>query len=517
MSQSTQSIVTRTPCCLSACLPGESDSSQPHSWSTGFLFRDQGPSPCGTRGAAHLVCFIYGAAPAVHASHPFLYMNIYSSPYYTEDQMVASQGSTPLPEELRLHLLERRFDEAMEVLDKFPESELETKYPDIKAWWDDCRDTHVGKQRMMDMLYEDLIQAPWIHQERYTGGSRTPDVSHHMEGCHHGPPRVEERCWTLFHSQQLEAEYVIQNRVVPLCGLAGVVPWADPDQNPWNGVVEFEETGEARVCAGIEGANTKETLARLHSAMDGCCTAAAFLQDAMGICDSFTILSKLPEKLEVDLRVIKLAHVVRLRDQLRTAIGQPQDFIGECASVAKEILRASPICNGMLDAMDPLHACALAVQLSNLALSSYSNAHGKLWDMRFLVTPPTIIQLLGASDTREGNQSALQWTPKQVAFCDGETRGRVWTLSMCSDAQVGPAKLRGSAQEIMDIWGGSAHFLQDEPDITRCVFLRMKDGVTAVIFSPTTKQYKWTTTVPPPQEMFGYSFREPILIDALPA
>lgn len=193
------------------------------------------------------------------------------------------------------------------------------------------------------------------------------------------------------------------------------------------------------------------------------------------------------------MRAITVAHMVQLRDRLGATMSEGEDSLHECAAAATKILTASPISENALSDLAPIHACALAVQLCNMALLSSCHGHIDGWLLPF-VSPYAmkhrmpVIKLLGFTSVGTEDRPAFRWSLRQVAFCDGMAMPEVWTLSLLSDEQAGPAKLRGSCDEILDVWEGGSDASSDVAEMSR---IRLTHGVE--IYSPASGEHGWTT------------------------
>ena len=271
------------------------------------------------------------------------------------------------------------------------------------AWLRELDEAGYSMSEIAELLLENLSDSPWIHFTPQLFTKSSIRTNFHVPDCAH-QKNLKTEPLSVLHSKETHSNFLtlqtdVRRLVEELCGIGGVVPFSK-DVSTWHGRVTFEEQFSVSVITyAADSAASRQSrddlVVRISKVLANFCFAAAAVQSAGLCCDSFTVLLRKQDCLE--LRRLEFRHALTMSFNINLALQEnnTEAAIQQCAQSAQCVLRElrMPIANTTSNA--DLHYCALAAQFLCVAFLSYIQAHVGSIDPFFLDKPQRKMVLLG--------------------------------------------------------------------------------------------------------------------------
>lgn len=291
----------------------------------------------------------------------------------------------------------------LRVVQRFLNKNFDTAATSDYAWLRELDEAGYSLSEIAELLLENISDSPWIH---FTPRVRTESslrTNFHIPDCAHQTNLSTEPPSVLYSDQLPSYPFPLRTDVCrlvqELCGIGGVVPFSK-DMSTWDGRVTFEEQSSVSVItyatdSAVTPQSRNDLVVRISNVLTNFCTAAAAVQSAGLCCDSFTVLLRKEDCLE--LRRLDFCHALTMSSNINLAL-QNKDTeaaIQRCLQSSEYILGElrMPIANTTSGA--GLHYCALAAQFLCSAFLSYVQAHVGSIGPFFLDKPLQKMALLG--------------------------------------------------------------------------------------------------------------------------
>ena len=271
------------------------------------------------------------------------------------------------------------------------------------VWLYELDEAGYSMREIAELLFEDINDSPWIHFTPRVHSRRPIRTSFHVTGCVHQasfstePQSLLDSGRIPYYSPTFHTD--MRRLVEELCGIGGVMPFSR-DANTWYGSVTFEEQSSVSLITYAGGPavarqSRNNLMARISNVISNFCTAAAAVQSSRLCCDSFTVLVRIQNHLE--LRRIEFRHALTMASNIEVALKEnnTEAAIQQCVQGAEHILRELRVPIAETTPNVDLHYCALAAQFLCSAFLSYIQAHVGPIDPFFLDKPQRKLILLG--------------------------------------------------------------------------------------------------------------------------
>ena len=271
------------------------------------------------------------------------------------------------------------------------------------AWLQELDEAGYSIREIAELLLEDNSDSPWIYFTPRMHVRHRIRTNFHVPGCAHEmsfntkPESLLYSKQAHSHSPHLHTD--VRRLVEELCGVGGVVP-TSRDASTWHGSVSFKEHSSVAVityAANLAGTqhSRNDLLVRISDVLANFCTAAAAVQSTELCCDSFTVLLRIQNHLE--LRRIEFRHALTMESNIKLALRENNtgSAVRQCVQTAEYILQELRVPIAETTPNFQLHYCALAVQFLCSAFLSYIQAHIGSIDLFFLDKPQRKLILLG--------------------------------------------------------------------------------------------------------------------------
>ncbi|PVH92905.1 hypothetical protein DM02DRAFT_698019 [Periconia macrospinosa] len=352
------------------------------------------------------------------------------------------------------------------------------KIDDQYMWTVELLDIGYTDGQIVDLLFETVLDSPWIYFQPTATQYTAIDENHHLDGCIHQLHAPLSHCFNgaTVKSSQIDQEVLVRRHIEELCGLGGITP--SRETSSWNGSIQFEEQNSVAFISyayKIPITNTiGDVISHLIRVVEKFITAARTVQNAGFCCNSFTVLrrcsiDKHGTASQVKLVCLKFSlamAVLECLTTLETLHGGGADLDSEL----KCLLNASynilvPI--GFVQNLSKsgtdllqhvFHIASLAIQYLCIGFLSYSQAHIGHIQPFFLDTTLQQIMLLGMSTSTESN-AYLQGYLVRLTCLDGMIQNPVFVFcEMGSESsQFTQTNERfdvsASLEDVLDTWG----------------------------------------------------------------
>lgn len=334
------------------------------------------------------------------------------------------------------------------------------------AWLRELEEAGYSLREIADLLLEDVSDSPWIHFTPRVPTKSSIRTNFHVPDCAHQtnfntePPSV--LCSEQSPSYSLPLQTDVRRLVEELCGIGGVIPFSK-DMSTWHGRVTFEEQFSISVITyaadpAVTRQSRNDLVARISNVLAKFCTAAAAVQSTGLCCDSFTVLLRKQDCLE--LRRLEFCHALTMSSNINLALqnNDTEAAIQQCVQSAECVLRElkMPIANTTSNA--DLHYCALAAQFLCSAFLSYVQAHVGSIDPFFLDKPQRKMVLLGSQCVLGG--FAIYASLVELTCLAEMTQQPVFAFSLGATSQEARPEsgmsrydVLASPEDCLDTWG----------------------------------------------------------------
>ena len=334
------------------------------------------------------------------------------------------------------------------------------------AWLRELDEAGYSVREIAELLLEDISDSPWIHFTPRVLTKSSIRTNFHVPDCAHQTNLNTEPPSVLYSEQHpsysLPLQTDVRRLVEELCGIGGVVPFSK-DVSTWHGSVTFEEQFSVSVITyAADSAVTRQSrndlVVRISKVLANFCTAAAAVQSTGLCCDSFTVLLRKQDCLE--LRRLEFCHALAMSLNIDLAL-QNNDkgaAIQQCVQSAECVLRElrMPIADTTSNA--DLHYCALAAQFLCSAFLSYVQAHVGPIDPFFLDRPQRKMVLLG-TQCLPGDYAIYAGFVELTCLAE-MTQQPVFAFSLGTASQEAPLESEASRYDVLtspedclDTWG----------------------------------------------------------------
>ena len=374
-------------------------------------------------------------------------------------------------------------------------------------WLHELDEAGHSRREIAELLLEDIGDSPWIYFTPQMRVRHRIQTTFHVPGCAH-KASFNTRPQSLLYSEDVYSRSPplhidVCRQVEELCGIGGVVP-SSKDVSTWHGSVTFEDQSSVSVityaAASADARQSRNDLmGKISNVLVNFCAAAAAVQSTGLCCDSFTVLLRIQDCLE--LRRIELRHAVKmafyinktLQDNTEAAV---QQCVQRAESILQELRMTIPETTPNVD----LHYCALAAQFLCTAFLSYLQAHIGSVDPFFLDTPQRKMILLGSqhvpgdfaisAELVELTCLAEMTQQMVLAFSSGTTSREVRLEKGISRYDV-----LATAEDLLDTWG-PGYFIHNKTDPSKIHAVAISDGFVSLVDSKTSRFHWAKGTLP---------------------
>lgn len=297
-------------------------------------------------------------------------------------------------------------------------------------WLEELKDLGYNYYDIAELLLDEASQSPWVflnglghHDARIHFNFHARNCIHQMENKLRISPRLIR--------DDLERPDELKRIIAEHCGLAGILP-SSRDTSLWTGCVSFiEDEDSVSITYYLRPASSR-LFTRLRDALWRFCGIATYLQENPLCCNAFTVLrfASVDEGQVIELCPINLETAHKLLETLDVYIGtyEPgQEIFSQLSELADNIIHAACEDSNFgteneLDGDICLDKVCLAVQVLNLGLYSYSQAHIGSIQPYFLTKPISQFYLLGCKPPHVGTAwRCIRLVPCQFTCMAGVT------------------------------------------------------------------------------------------------
>lgn len=357
--------------------------------------------------------------------------------------------------------------EALRLLEE--EAEAITQPMSRFEWLQEPLAMGLTPTEIVDLIFEERNEAPWIRYELPTFEEDKLDAEFHRQNCVHGS---NFRNASQDQQQHRPMRETIDRTVAEMCGLGGVVPLLAA-RSSWDGIVTFSDT-IARVAYCDTSTNevlvsdvgeVKQLAQRSSNALGRVAMLIAWLQSNDLICDSFVILKHEADNGYIEAVNIPFRLVAELETHLQRFInsqGERDTLKFEASLLKTSMMVLELFCNfqprsNAEDSRDSLtyaiDACAVAVQAICIGLLAFSQAHlGELHPF-FLMHTVSHVWLCGTGG-KLSTQMSLSLQLRELS-CLGDMLARPVVVFMHGNQQTADKRLNlaTSLENLFELWG----------------------------------------------------------------
>ena len=368
------------------------------------------------------------------------------------------------------------------------------------GWLHELDEAGYSSREIAELLLEDICDSPWIY---YTPQPRT---RHRIQTIFHVPDCAHQassntKPQSLLYSEQVYSRSLplhtnVRRQVEELCGIGGVVP-SSRDVSTWNGSVTFEDESSGSVItyastSGTVQQSRNDLAFKISNVLGNFCAAAAAVQSSGLCCDSFTVLLRMQDCLQ--LRRIELRHAIQMEIYIHLALQEDNSAIGLCLQSAESILQELRVTIPKTTPNADLHYCALAAQFLCAAFLSYIQAHVGSVDPFFLDTPQRKMVLLGSQ--RVPGDFAINAELVELTCLAKMTRQPVLAFSsvstsreFCLENETFRYDVQTNAEDFLDTWG-PGYFVHNKANPSKIHAIAIGDGFVSLVDSKTSR-FHW--------------------------
>ncbi|KAL8944841.1 MAG: hypothetical protein Q9211_000448 [Gyalolechia sp. 1 TL-2023] len=356
------------------------------------------------------------------------------------------------------------------------------------AWLQELDEAGYSTREIAELLLQDISDSPWIYFTSRRHKRHLIQTVFHIPGCAHQA------------SSNIETHPLLL--VEELCGIGGVVP-SSRDLSMWYGRVNFEEQSSvSAVTYAADSTITQQSqqsrhdlAARISNVLANFCTAAATTQSAELCCDSFTVLLRKEDHLE--LRRVDFRHALTMASNIKLVLQEKDTELAvqQCSQAAEDILQELRIPIPEETPNIDLHYCALAAQFLCSAFLSYIQAHVGLINPFFLDKPQRKMILLGnqhlpgdfaiTAELVELTCLADMTQEPVFAFSSGKTN-----RELRSEGETSRYDVITSAEDILDTWG-PGYFIYNKANPHMIHAIVISGGFLSLVDDETSR-FHWT-------------------------
>ena len=352
------------------------------------------------------------------------------------------------------------------VVQRFLTKNFDSAATSNYAWLRELDEAGYSVREISGLLLEDMSDSPWIHFTPRVLTKSSIRTNFHVPDCAH-QTKLNTKPPSFLYSEQypsysLPLQTDVRRLVEELCGIGGVVPFSK-DVSTWHGRVTFEEQFSVSVItyaadSAVARPSRNDLVVRISKVLANFCTAAAAVQSTGLCCDSFTVLVR--KQNCVELRRLDLCHALTMSSNIDLALrnNDTEASIQQCVKSAKCVLQelGMPIANTTSDA--DLHYCALAAQFLCSAFLSYVQAHVGSINPFFLDKPQRKMVLLG-TQCLLGDYAIYAGLVELTCLAE-MTQQPVFAFSLGTASQEAPLESETSRYDVLtspedclDTWG----------------------------------------------------------------
>lgn len=246
--------------------------------------------------------------------------------------------------------------------------------------------------------------------------------------------------------------------------------------------------------SAVSRQSRKDLVVRLSNVLANFCTAAAAVQATELCCDSFTVLLRTQNHLE--LRRVEFGHAVTMASNIDLALQEKntEAAVKKCVQTAEHILEELRLPMPETTPNADLHYCALAAQFLCSAFLSYIQAHVGLINPFFLDKPQRKLILLGnqavsgefAINAELVKLTCLAEMTQQLtlAFSLGTTSREIRGESGNSRYDV-----LTNAEDLLDTWG-PGYFVYNKENTNKIHAVAIGGGFVSLVDNKTSR-FHW--------------------------
>jgi ankyrin repeat protein len=374
-------------------------------------------------------------------------------------------------------------------------------------WLHELDEAGYSKREIAELLLEDISDSPWIHFTPQAHVRHRIKTIFHVPGCAH-QTSFNIKPQSLLYSEQVHSRSPlhtdVRRQVEELCGIGGVVP-SSRDASTWHGSVTFEEQSSVSMityaaASAVARQSRNDLVVRISNVLTNFCTAAAAVQSTGLCCDSFTVLLRIQNCLE--LRRVELHNAMKMAFYINLALqdDSTEAAVQRCIQMAEHILQELRVTIPETTPNADLHYCALAAQFLCAAFLSYIQAHVGSVDPFFLDTPQRKMVLLGSQ--RVPGDFAINAELVELTCLAEMTQQLV--LAFSSGATSRELRLEGgtsrydvltNAEDCLDTWG-PGYFIHNKANPSKIHAVAIGGGFVSLADSKTSRFHWAKGTLP---------------------
>ncbi|KAI9697369.1 MAG: hypothetical protein M1836_004647 [Candelina mexicana] len=352
------------------------------------------------------------------------------------------------------------------------------------AWLQELDEAGYSSHEIAELLLEDISDSPWIYFTPRMHARYPIQTIFHVPGCAHQ------------NSSNKQPQTLLL--VEELCGIGGVVP-SSRDMSTWHGTVTFMEQSSVSVVTyatdpAVTQQSRNDLVVRISNVLANFCAAAAAVQSAELCCDSFTVLLRIQNHLE--LRRVKLRHALTMASNINFVLqgNNTEAAVQQCVQAAEYILQELGVSNPKTASNLDLHYCALAAQFLCSAFLSYVQAHVGSINPFFLNKPQRKMILLG--NQLVPGEFSINAELVELTCLAEMTQQLVFAFSIGTSYQELRLESRGSqydvltnAEDLLDTWG-PGYFIYSKENPNKIHAVAIGGGFVSLIDSKTLR-FHW--------------------------
>lgn len=296
----------------------------------------------------------------------------------------------------------------------FLDSHFEDVAVDEFVWLHELKSLGYESYEIAELLLDDLNKSPWIFLKQPPPRIVSIRPDYHFPNCVHQGGQKSSLSPRLI-TNDLENTKDLQRIIAESCGLAGVVP-KSRDHKTWTGVVEFSDEGLSTALITYDVVDSiRDVVPRVYEALEYFCGIASYLQRKGLCCNSFTVLcfSSIKGCKMIELRTVEFVLALDLFLELQILVKDWENAV----LVSKYLPRLNELANKIIRLVSDnnthakndatsFHGCidavALAVQILNLGIYLYTQAHIGPIHPYFIVNSVSQVYLLGMQSAEHG-------------------------------------------------------------------------------------------------------------------
>ena len=367
------------------------------------------------------------------------------------------------------------------------------------AWLQELGKAGYSTREIAEILLEDINDSPWIYFTPRAYLRHPIRAIFHVPGCaHQASSNIETR--PLLCSRQIRSDFSclhidMRRLVEELCGIGGVVP-SSRDVSTWHGRVTFEDQSSVSVVtyaadSSVSQQSRRNLIVKKSNVLANFCNAAAAVQYAELCCDSFTVLLRRKDNLE--LRRIKFRHALTMASNLNLASWEnnTEAAVQQSVQAAYDILQELRVPVPAAVSNVDLHYCALAAQFLCSAFLSYIQAHVGPINPFFLDKPQRKMTLLGSQHVP--GDLAVNAELVELTCLAEMTQQPVIAFSLETTTRLESGTSRfdiiASAEDLLDTWG-PGYFIHDSANHNQIHAIALGGGFVSLVDSNTSR-FHW--------------------------